>query len=99
MVNKVGTIIENEKWKIKIFAPPKEHGPAHVHVIAKGEKAEVRISLVTLEVIGSTQFSKRAVKGIIIYIYENYEHLWKCWEALHGKKEKTKSEASSQKSR
>ena len=87
------------KWKIKVFAPPKEHGPAHVHVIAKGEKAEVKISLVTLEVIGSTQFSVRAVKGIIKYIHENYEYLWKCWEALHGKNEKTKSKASFKKSR
>ena len=26
MLVKVGTVIENEKWKIKVFAPPKEHG-------------------------------------------------------------------------
>ena len=99
MLVKVGTVIENEKWKIKVFAPPKEHGRAHVHVIAKGEKAEVKISLVTLEVIGSTQFSIRTVKGIIKYIHENFEYLWKCWEALHGKNEKTKSKASFKKSR
>jgi hypothetical protein len=99
MLLRVGTVIENEKWKIKVFAPPKEHGPAHVHVIAKGEKAEVKISLVTLEVIGSTQFSVRAVKGIIKYIHENYEYLWNCWEALHVKNEKTKSKASFKKSR
>ena len=71
---KVGTVIENEKWKINI-------------------------SLVTLEVIGSTQFSIRAVKGIIEYIHENYEYLWKCWEALHGKNEKTKSKKSFKKNR
>ncbi len=99
MVVKVGTVIENEKWKIKIFAPPKEHGPAHVHVKAKGDKAEVRISLETLEVIGSTKFNKRAVKGIIKYIHENYEILWNCWEALHGEDEKTKSKTNSKKSR
>ena len=86
---KVGTVIENEKWKVKVFAPPKEHGPPHVHVIAKGEKAEVKISLLTLQMIGKTQFSKRAVKGIIEYIYKNYDFLWKCWEDLHGKKKKT----------
>ena len=98
MIEKVGTVLENEKWKIKVYAPPKEHGPAHVHVIAKGDKAEVKISLLTLEVIGRTDFSKRAVKGIIKYIHENYEILWQCWEALHGKNEKTKSKASSKKS-
>jgi Domain of unknown function (DUF4160) len=70
-----------------------------VHVLAKGEKVEVKISLVTLEVIGSTQFSRRAVKDIIKYIYENYEYLWKCWEVLHGKNEKTESKASFKKSR
>ncbi len=96
---KVGTVIENSKWKIKVYAPPKEHGPAHVHVIAKGEKAEVKISLETLHVIGSTKFSKHTLKGIIKYIHENYEILWKYWEALHGKDEKTKSKASTKKSR
>ncbi len=85
---KVGTIIENEKWKIKVFAPPKEHGPAHVHVIAKGEKAEVKISLETLDVIGSTKFDKRTVKGIIRYIHGNYEILMESWEKLHGPKVK-----------
>ena len=96
---KIGTVIENEKWKIKIFAPPKEHGPAHVHVIAKGERAEVKISLDSLEVIGPTQFSKHTVKGIIKYIYENYEILWEYWEAIHGKKKKTKLKSRTKKSR
>jgi len=73
---KVGTVIENEKWKIKVFAPPKEHGPAHVHIVAKGERAQVKISFMTLEVIGTTQFSKKAVKKIIRYVHENYEYLW-----------------------
>ncbi len=102
---KVGTVIENEKWKIKVFAPPKEHEPAHVHVVAKGENAEVKISLVTLEMIGSTNFNRRTVRSIIIYIYENYKFLWKCWEELHGssksksKSKKAKPQRSFKKSR
>lgn len=88
---KSGTVIENAKWKIKVFSPPKEHGPPHVHVIAKGERAEVKISLITLEVMGATKFNKRTVKGIVRYIYANYDYLWNCWEALHGNEEKTKS--------
>jgi hypothetical protein len=96
---KVGTVIENSKWKIKVYAPPKEHGPAHVHIIAKGENAEVKISLETLQVIGSTNFSKHTVKEIIKYVHENFEFLWKCWEAHHGKKKEAKSKASTKKSR
>ena len=88
---KVGTIIENEKWKIKVFAPPKEHGPAHVHVIAKGEKAEVKISLKDLEVMGKTKFNKQTVKGIIKYVHQNYDVLLEAWEKLHENKKKTKS--------
>lgn len=87
---KVGTVLETAKWKIKVFAPPKEHNPPHVHVLAKDEHAEVKISLITLDVMGPTKFSKRTVKGIIIYIHENYDFLWECWELLHGKSEKTK---------
>lgn len=89
---KVGTIIENEKWKIKIYASPKEHGPPHVHVIAKGELAEVKISLENLEIIGKTKFNKKSVKGIIEYIYLNHDVLMKAWEDLHETKKKTKSE-------
>lgn len=96
---KVGTVIENEKWKIKVYAPPREHGPAHVHVIAKGEKAEVKISLIDLEIIGTTNFTKKTVKGIIKYIYDNYDYLIKCWEELHGKTKETKSKKSTKKSR
>lgn len=88
---KVTTIIENEKWKIKVLAPPKEHGSAHVHVIAKGEKAEVRISLIDLAVIGKTKFSKQTVKGIIKYVYQNYDVLMDAWEKLHENKKKAKS--------
>ncbi len=88
---KVGTIIENEKWKIKIFAPPKEHGPAHVHVIAKGENAEVKISLIDLDVVGKTNFSKQTVKGIIKYVHQNYDILMDAWEKLHENKKKAKS--------
>lgn len=82
---KVGTVLETDKWKIKVFAPPKEHGPPHVHVQAKGEKAEVKISLIDLSVIGPTRFDKRSVKKIIIFVHQNFDYLWNCWEMLHGK--------------
>jgi hypothetical protein len=89
-MNKVGTVLETDSWKIKVYAPPLEHGPAHVHVLAKGSRAEVKISLITLEMIGKTSFNKRSVKKIIRYIYKNYDFLFKCWEALHGKDIETK---------
>ena len=75
MVKCMGVPIENSQWKIKIYLPPREHGPPHVHVIAKGLNAEVKINLETLEVMGRTRFSKKAVKKIIRYLFENRDFL------------------------
>lgn len=83
---KVGTILENSRWKIKLYSPPREHGSPHVHVIAKGDNAEVKIYLQSLEIEGKTKFSKKAVKDIIKYIYQNYDYLMDRWEVLHDKK-------------
>ena len=83
------TVLENNKWKIKLYSPPKEHGAPHVHVYSKSDRASVKIYLETLEVSGKTKFSKRAVKEILKYIHKNYDLLMDRWEALHGKAEKT----------
>jgi len=88
---KAGTVLETDKWKIKIYAPPREHGSPHVHVLDKGSKAKVKIYLETLEVEGTTKFSKQAVKKIIQYLHKNYDFLMDTWEALHAKEKETKS--------
>jgi len=88
---KSGTVAENHLWRIKVYAPPREHGAPHVHVIAKNQHAEVKIFLETLEVVGRTRFSKKAVKEIIEFVHSNFEELMDAWEKLHGKKKKTKS--------
>jgi len=83
-----GTVLENIKWKIKVYSPPKEHGAPHVHVISKGDRASVKVYLETLEISGKTKFSKKSVKEILKYVHKNYDFLMDKWEALHGKKKK-----------
>jgi hypothetical protein len=83
MVKCMGVVIENSQWKIKIYPPPREHGPPHIHVIAKGMNAEVKINLITLEVLGKTRFSKKAVKDIIRYLFDNQDYLIEAWEKMH----------------
>lgn len=87
---KLGTVLENDKWKVKVYSPPREHGPPHVHVISKGDNADVKIYLETLEVKGKTKFSKKSIKKIIKHLYKNYDYLMDRWETLHGKEKKTK---------
>jgi Domain of unknown function (DUF4160) len=83
MVKCMGVVIENSQWKIKIYPPPREHGPPHIHVIAKGMNAEVKINLITLEVLGKTRFTKKAVKDIIRYLFDNQDYLIEAWEKMH----------------
>ena len=85
---KVGTVLKNDKWRVKIYSPPREHGP-HVHVISRRDQAEVKIFLKDLSLVGKTRFSRKAVKEIIKYLHQNYDFLMDQWEALHGKKKKT----------
>ena len=82
----MSTVLENNKWKIKIYFPPREHGNPHVHVISKEDRAELKLYLETLEVSGRTRFSKVAVKKIVRYVHKHYDFLLKKWEEHHGKK-------------
>lgn len=86
---KVGTVLETNQWKIMVYAPPREHGPPHVHVVSKSSGVEVKITLFDIRVIGTTSFDRATARAIIVYVYENHDFLVEAWEALHGKKEKT----------
>ena len=83
-IMKVGVVLETSQWLIKVYAPPREHAPPHVHVIEKGSKAEVKISLVDLSMMGRTRMSQRSVKKIMLYVWQNHSYLLECWEKLHG---------------
>lgn len=82
---KVGVVLETDRWLVKVYAPPREHAPPHVHVIEKNARAEVRISLVDLSVLGRTRMNRRSVKRIVLYVWQNHSYLVECWELLHGK--------------
>lgn len=82
---KSGKVIENDKWVVKIYAPPKEHKPAHVHVYTKTDRVEVKISLTKYEVLGPTKMDKRTVSKIIKWIDKNFDTLMEVWEKLHEK--------------
>lgn len=83
---KVGVVLENDRWLIKVYAPPREHAPPHVHVIEKGTGLEVKISLVNITVMKKTRMNERSVRGILIYIWKNHTYLLECWDKLHEKK-------------
>jgi hypothetical protein len=82
---KVGVVLETDQWLIKVYAPPREHAPPHVHVIEKGTGLEVKVSLLSITVMKRTRMNERSVKGILLYVWKNHSYLVECWERLHGK--------------
>ena len=86
----MSTVIENEKYRVKVYAPPREHNPPHVHIVKKSDNAEIRISLIDLSIMDNhTEFDRKSIKEILYWIHDNYETLKDKWEELHGQK-KTK---------
>lgn len=62
-----------------------DHNPPHVHV--EGGGAEMRINLITLEIMDEeTDFSKSIIWHILDYVRRNRLFLLDRWEMIHGKK-------------
>lgn len=81
------TIIRQGGFRIRIFGPPREHGPPHVHVY-KGSDAVVVIRLGSpgqLPAIREIYQMKRAdvVKAYRL-VEAHAQALQKAWEDIHG---------------
>ncbi len=92
------TIVTAPPFRVLILNPPREHGPAHVHVLkgkGKGE-SEVLINLGEPEVPGGPweSVSVREIKGMrekdvvaaVLLVQEHLVSLRKRWRKIHGSK-------------
>lgn len=70
------TAFRTKNYRIVIY--PKDHRPAHVHVI--GPSAEAKFDIVTLECISSKGFSERALRYIREYLFSRKERLLEIWD-------------------
>lgn len=67
--------------KIKIIIWPKDHDPAHVHVIVRSEGIEFRVFLSDLSVehITTEQLSARDEKMVLAFIRNNLDFIREVW--------------------
>ena len=72
------TIFRAENLRFVIY--PKDHRPAHVHVIGPGSEAKFEIE--TLKLISNRGFSERSLKVISKYIKERQNRLKEAWYEL-----------------
>jgi len=80
------TVAENEYWRIKIFFPPREHPPSHVHLILKKKKAvEMIVFLSDFSFKIKGDWSKTQIKAGLSYVFDKREFLKEIWELRHEK--------------
>ena len=80
------SVLRVRGFVVKMYPPPREHGPAHVHV----RRAEGSISI-QLDPSGGIPIAKKA-KGIserdieeaLTIVWENQETLWRWWRRFHA---------------
>lgn len=69
------TIIRTRNYRVIIY--PKDHNPAHVHVLGPGVEAKFRLD--DFECYYSRGFSTKAILWIQKYLRGKEELLWEAW--------------------
>lgn len=68
--------------RFKFVIYPKDHAPAHVHVLAPG--AEAKFDIRTIECLAIYGFSQRTVGQLAQIVAENRDLLLEAWEEYEG---------------
>jgi hypothetical protein len=72
---------------VRIYAPPREHPPPHVHVIFRGV-GEVVVEIGTPSTGPSVARDYGVAARLVVHAYQivadRQEHFHHAWEALHG---------------
>lgn len=76
------TVLRVDGFRLVILLPPREHGPAHVHVYKAG--GVVAIELVTLTVRDVRDLSNRDVRAAVAVVAAHQEFLSGEWRRYHG---------------
>jgi len=76
----VPTIIIYGRVRFCIY--PKDHRPAHVHVIA-GE-AHAKFEIITGQCISSVGFSSKALTKLSVKVLEHRKELMQAWKEFEG---------------
>jgi len=84
----VPTVLRAGSWVVRIYAPPREHPPPHVHVIHVGA-GQVIIDLGGVDTPPTIRAIHRMRSQEALEAYRLVERhqpqLLSAWEALHGK--------------
>ena len=81
------TVVHEDGFRVRIYGPPREHPPAHVH-IEKGQTGLVVIRLGTPErppkVWRVYDMKDRDVLKAYRIVEKHHERIRQAWRAIHG---------------
>lgn len=76
------TVLTVDGFQFAILLPPREHGPAHVHVTRSGK--EVIITLTSVQVREIKGMRDSDARQAVRLVLENIELLRAHWRRIHG---------------
>lgn len=81
------TVFERDGWQIKVFLPPREHGPPHVHVYKAGDVAVITLPGAEhpLTIRSISKYMKDADVVLAVRLVEaNIDACWAHWRKYHA---------------
>ena len=77
------TVLRVKGFRVMIYLPPAEHGPAHVHVMNAAGKAKIELAPIRVVKVWRrmTDAEVRAAAGIV---EDNVDYLSSEWRRIHG---------------
>ena len=75
------TVIQRDGFRVVIFLPPREHGPAHVHVRKAGTEVVITLDPIGIRVVERMRAAD--VVQAVRLVEDNRAHLLKEWRKRH----------------
>lgn len=75
------TVIQRDGFRVVIFLPPREHGPAHVHVCKAGTEVVITLDPIGIRVV--ERMRPADVVQAVALVEDNRAHLLKEWRKRH----------------
>jgi hypothetical protein len=74
-------VLRVDGFEVVILLPPREHGPAHVHVRKAGELVVINLDVISIRKVRMGTPNVRAALRIVA---EHRDHLLAEWKRIHG---------------
>ncbi|MHB1096100.1 MAG: DUF4160 domain-containing protein [Gemmatimonadaceae bacterium] len=76
------TVLRREGFRITILLPPREHGPAHVHVSRAGSEVVITLNPVTVRSVDRMRTTD--ILRAVALVEEHQALLLTAWRKWHG---------------